>query len=100
MSRRIVYYSRKFETDLLQKMAYSGHGNRIIYRFWQRGGGYDRNLVSKQAVLNAINYIHANPVRKNLLKSPDDWFWSSAGFYAGEENYPLKIDIDALDLLV
>jgi len=56
------------------------------YRFWQRGGGYDRNLVSKQAVLNSIEYIHNNPVRKGLVKSPEDWNWSSAGFYAGKSD--------------
>ncbi|PMU82887.1 hypothetical protein C1Y30_31375, partial [Pseudomonas sp. GW704-F3] len=36
------------------------------FRFWQAGGGYDRNLVSGSATWSMIHYIHSNPVR-NLL---------------------------------
>ena len=25
-----------------------------------------------------INYIHANPVRRQYVKRPEDWVWSSA----------------------
>ena len=36
------------------------------YRFWQRGGGYDRNLRSVPDIYEKIEYIHANPVRRGL----------------------------------
>jgi putative transposase len=36
------------------------------FRFWQEGGGYDRNLRTESAVLAAIEYIHLNPVRRGL----------------------------------
>src|SRR4051812_22923441 len=48
------------------------------FRFWQEGGGYDRNLRSVEAVEAAIAYIHENPVRRGLCKRPTDWRWSSA----------------------
>lgn len=36
------------------------------YRIWQTGGGFDRNLWNALAVYQAIAYIEANPVRRNL----------------------------------
>ena len=47
------------------------------YRFWQVGGGYDRNIVSRIALAKAIDYIHNNPVRAGLVKSAGEWKWSS-----------------------
>ncbi|MEO1236177.1 MAG: transposase [Planctomycetota bacterium] len=52
-------------------------------RFWQRGGGYDRNLTDEKQVITKAEYIHANPVRRGLVDSPQDWPWSSAAYYAG-----------------
>ena len=34
------------------------------FRLWQEGGGYDRNLYTREAVENSIHYLHDNPVRK------------------------------------
>jgi hypothetical protein len=36
---------------------------RQSHRFWQRGGGYDRDLHGAGAIHETIDYIHANPVR-------------------------------------
>ncbi|TLD42296.1 MAG: hypothetical protein JETT_1411 [Candidatus Jettenia ecosi] len=35
-------------------------------------------IKSEAYVIQKINYIHANPVRKQYVKSPEDWVWSSA----------------------
>jgi putative transposase len=51
---------------------------RKVFRFWQRGGGYDRNLWNTEAIHRAIEYIEANPVRKNLVREPQEYRWSSA----------------------
>jgi len=48
------------------------------YRFWQNGGGYDRNFRDKEELLEFIDYAHDNPVRAGLVESPTDWEWSSA----------------------
>ena len=48
------------------------------FRFWQAGGGFDRNLWNPEAIHRAINCIEANPVRANLAAAPKDWTWSSA----------------------
>jgi hypothetical protein len=46
--------------------------------FWQRGGGFDRNLWNSKAVHDSIRYIEANPVRSKLADIPQKWPWSSA----------------------
>ena len=50
---------------------------RHSLRFWQRGGGYDRNLWSAREIRRKIDYIHANPVRHGLVARPEDRPWSS-----------------------
>ena len=53
------------------------------YRFWQAGGGYDRNVRDETELLRKIEYVHANPVRRGLVEKPVEWKWSSARWYAG-----------------
>ncbi len=49
-----------------------------MFRFWQHGGGFDRNLWNAKAIHNAIEYIEANPVRRGLVFGPEEYRWSSA----------------------
>jgi putative transposase len=28
-----------------------------------------------------IDYLHLNPVRRGLVEKPEDWKWSSAGWF-------------------
>jgi hypothetical protein len=42
-------------------------GRRLRHRFWQPGGGYDRNITSTEALRAVIDDIHANPVRRGLV---------------------------------
>ena len=60
--------------------------------FWQQGGGYDRNIVNDHAVRQKIDYIHANPVRRELANRPTDWPWSSAQWYESDQTMPVPID--------
>ena len=50
----------------------------VHYRFWQRGGGYDRNVTEPATIWAEIDYIHANPVRRGLCQRATDRIWSSA----------------------
>jgi len=98
LSRKVVNLARNTRSPLLRRMSHGNPSGLPVYRFWQRGGGYDRNLVSKKAVLNSIEYMHNNPVRKGLVISAEDWVWSSARYYAGSTENPINIDDDALEL--
>lgn len=47
-----------------------------VYRFWQKGKGFDRNMYSPKAIWSSIDYIHANPVRRRLCESELEYAWS------------------------
>ncbi len=66
--------------------------NRAYHHFWQVGPGHDKNLNQPLAIHNAAEYIHANPVRRNLAAAPIDWPWSSARDWAGLKHPHLTVD--------
>jgi len=45
--------------------------------FWQVGGGYDRNIITDDELREKFDYIHQNPVRRQLVDNPLNWRWSS-----------------------
>lgn len=61
-------------------------------RFWQPGGGDDRNILATDELPEKIRYIHSNPVRRGLVDHPIEWAWSSARWYAGEHDGQHSID--------
>ena len=68
----------------------------VAYRFWQRGGGYDRNLISAMEIWEKIDYIHRNPLRQGLVARATDWVWSSAREYATGEHGMLPLTYGVL----
>lgn len=72
------------QSPLLDKLTVRERPGKMVFRFWQEGPGYDRNLKHEDSVLDSIDYIHKNPVRRGLCRSAADWLWSSARFYASE----------------
>ena len=57
--------------ELFEKMCIEIR-KKNIFRFWQAGGGFDRNLWNAKAIHSSINYIEANPVRAELVEYPED----------------------------
>jgi hypothetical protein len=47
--------------------------------FWQTRF-YDFNVYSRGKKTEKLNYMHATPVIRGLVKHPKDWRWSSWGF--------------------
>lgn len=66
--------------------------SRRVFRFWQPGGGYDRNVFKKYKLRQIVDYVHANPVRRGLVETSTEWRWSSAGFWEGKSNVPIRMD--------
>ncbi len=62
------------------------------YRFWQKGGGYDRDIKCTDTLIQCVTYIHNNPIRQGLVEKAEDWLYSSAGQWAGETEGVLRID--------
>lgn len=46
-------------------------------RFWQKGGGFDRNVRSMTELTGEVLYTHQNPVERGLVGSATQWRWSS-----------------------
>jgi putative transposase len=76
------------------------HDGRRVHRFWQRGGGYDRNLRTTADIHEKIAYVHNNPVRRGLAATPEAWPWSSAWAWQTGRDEPIAIDRGSVPRLV
>jgi len=92
VSRRAVQHAKSNHPNVLERMI----DPKGVHRFWQRGGGFDRNLWDPEAIWEAIDYIHANPVQDRLCRSPKDWKWSSAPYFTDRSPAPVTLDLQSL----
>jgi putative transposase len=77
--------------NLLTEMRESGREG-IPDRFWTKRF-YDFNVWTAQKEGEKLAYMHHNPVKRGLVKRPEDWHWSSARYYALGEGGPVKISV-------
>ena len=87
---RAIKYLQRHSPAWLSRISVSS-GDRVERRFWQAGGGFDRGSVDALVIMKMIDYIHANPVRRQLVEKAEDWKWSSAGWRDGKNS--LKPDV-------
>jgi putative transposase len=90
VATKAIRYLKENNPEGLKQLA-TGQQYRP-YHFWQKGGGYDRNMNRTDTLIEAVRYIHLNPVRKKLVDSPLKWYYSSASAWAGLDEGSLKID--------
>ncbi len=58
------------------------------YQVWQKGS-HPEAIFTETFAKQKIDYIHLNPVRAGMVKTADEWPYSSARAYLlGEETYP------------
>jgi putative transposase len=100
VSKRALAFVRREASEFLSRMEDRQPNGKTHYRFWQRGGGYDRNLYEPDAVYQEIAYMHNNPVRRGLCEKPEDWFWSSAADLTEVRAGPLRVDRESLPMIV
>ena len=60
--------------------------------FWQ-ARFHDFNVYSEKKRVEKLNYMHANPVKRGLVRHPKEWPWSSWEFYFGGKPGLAPIDI-------
>jgi len=92
VSRRAKVWLSETSSSWLDRLTVYNEGKGSDFRFWQAGGGYDRNIVDRKSLLLMMEYIHNNPVRRGLVRTAEDWPWSSAGWYGGRRDGPLVMD--------
>jgi putative transposase len=61
--------------------------------FWQ-ARFHDFNVYRPGKKKEKLNYMHANPVKRGLVKDAKDWPWSSWSFYRGGEAGLIRIDVE------
>ena len=61
------------------------------HRLWQRRF-YPFNVYSEMKRREKLNYMHNNPVKRGLVRSPGDWPWSSWRFYFLQDASILRMD--------
>ena len=73
-AQRVLARWKRLEAPILARVT----DEKGARRFWQRGGGYDRNVFSDDEILEKTTYIENNPVRAGLAHRATDYRWSSA----------------------
>jgi REP element-mobilizing transposase RayT len=94
-SRSITkYLESTHQIDLLDKLARAASGEPADdSRIWKPR--FDCFvLTNEDTVRQKLEYIHFNPVRRNLTDDSIGWRYSSARNYAGLSDVPLEVDIN------
>ncbi len=95
-SKRALLWLHTNEPQYLRHLEVIHPNGRRCYRFWQRGGGYDRNLRTVADIHEKINYVHNNPVRRGLTDAASAWKWSSCHAWETGADEPIAIDRESL----
>jgi hypothetical protein len=71
--------------------------SRRFCETWERPrpgapGYYDFNVWSEKKFVEKLRYIHRNPVKRSLVKRPEDYLWSSFRHYACGEPSAVEIE--------
>src|ERR1700733_934263 len=59
--------------------------------FWQ-ARFYDFNVWTEKKRVEKLRYIHRNPVKRGLVKTPEQWLWSSYRFYLLNGVGPVRVN--------
>jgi REP element-mobilizing transposase RayT len=58
--------------------------NESRHQFWDEGS-HPILIQSNEMLAQKADYIHWNPVKRGLVREPEDWLYSSAGNSRGKE---------------
>ena len=87
-SYRIRRWLEEHNSPLVAELTVRERPGKRAFRFWQEGGGHDRNFRTIEGVMSAAEYMHNNPVRRGLCETPGEWLWSSWRHYHRADQPP------------
>jgi hypothetical protein len=74
---------RGYATLLAELRYFKGRGKTDQhYQVWQEGN-HPQAIASDEMMIQKLEYIHNNPVRRGYVDDPVHWRYSSARNYAG-----------------
>ncbi|MFN0133656.1 MAG: REP-associated tyrosine transposase [Phycisphaerales bacterium] len=88
VAERVLGRWKRLNAPILAKLQREGGG----CRFWQKGGGFDRNVRSEAEFSRHVRYIHHNPVTRGLVPEPKDWKWSGVRWWQGLREGEIECD--------
>lgn len=88
-AKAVIARWRRLNAPILDRLRV-GHGGAV--RFWQKGGGFDRNVRDKAEFCRKVKYIHRNPVEREFVERPEEWRWSSVRWWMGERVGEVECD--------
>ncbi len=88
VAKQVVARWRQLQAPILAEILTSAGTSR----FWQKGGGFDRNVRNLSEFCREVRYVHHNPVERGLAAAPQDWKWSSARWWMGERSGTVECD--------
>ena len=92
VGQRAINFLKTEAPQWLERLEVTWPNGRVEHRFWQQGGGYDRNIAKPEVAWASVAYIHENPLRRGLVEATVAWPWSSARWYAGDRDVKLAMD--------
>ena len=80
----VRYFEQHSVTRILQQLHKhkKQHKKDRQHQVWQEGS-YPQLLQNHEMLLQKIEYIHCNPVKRGYVEKPEHWRYSSARNYAG-----------------
>ncbi|CAG0990343.1 hypothetical protein ANRL3_02731 [Anaerolineae bacterium] len=86
-ARKIIDYLEENRVkQILERLCFSklAHKEDREHQFWQEGSHAE--LILDEAMMRErLDYIHFNPVKRGYVDKPEDWRYSSARNYAGQD---------------
>ena len=64
---------------------------QALPKFWEPRF-HDFNVWSQAKIIEKLQYMHLNPMKRGLVSHPKDWVWSSFSFYSNGETESITID--------
>lgn len=69
VSKKAKYRLVENDPRWLEKLTVKNNSTgKAVFRFWQPGGGYDRNIKDEATLKKMIEYIHNNSARKAFVE--------------------------------
>lgn len=84
-ARRLLDYLEEIRAErLLRQLAFfrKAHKDDRRYQCWEEGS-HPVLMANEAMLLERLDYIHRNPVKRGYVDDPAHWRYSSARNYAG-----------------
>jgi REP element-mobilizing transposase RayT len=83
-ARRIIDLLRERHDPVLELLEWfkARHKTGQQFQLWQEGS-HPQQVLNEEMMIQKLEYIHYNPVKRGYVDEPTDWRYSSARNYAG-----------------